>query len=157
MGITVFAVAAMTAWATEDIRVVKIGESYALGAYEITLVKISDVAGPNYTSTLAEMRVVRDGVDVVTLYPEKRFYPVAAMPTTEASIDYGIWRDLYLVIGDPQADGGYAVRSYIKPFANWLWAGAMIMALGGLLSLTDRRFRIAAGARRAVPAPQPAE
>ncbi len=157
MGITVFAVAAMTAWATEDIRVVKIGESFALGAYNITLVKVSDVAGPNYTSTMAEMRVVRDGVDVVTLYPEKRFYPVAAMPTTEASIDYGIWRDLYLVIGDAQADGGYAVRSYIKPFANWLWGGAMIMALGGLLSLTDRRFRIAAGARRTVPAPQPAE
>ncbi len=157
MGITVFAVAAMTAWATEDIRVVKIGESFALGAYNITLVKVSDVAGPNYTSTMAEMRVVRDGVDVVTLYPEKRFYPVAAMPTTEASIDYGIWRDLYLVIGDAQADGGYAVRSYIKPFANWLWGGAMIMALGGLLSLTDRRFRIAAGARRSVPAPQPAE
>jgi cytochrome c-type biogenesis protein CcmF len=157
MGITVFAVAAMTAWATEDIRVVKIGESFALGAYNITLVKVSDVAGPNYTSTMAEMRVVRDGVDVVTLYPEKRFYPVAAMPTTEASIDYGIWRDLYLVIGDAQADGGYAVRSYIKPFANWLWGGAMIMALGGLLSLTDRRFRIAAGARRSVPDPQPAE
>jgi cytochrome c-type biogenesis protein CcmF len=63
-------------------------------------------------------------------------------------------RDLYLVIGDAQKDGGYAVRSYIKPFANWLWGGSLLMALGGLISLTDRRYRLAAGARRgaAVPA-----
>ncbi len=65
------------------------------------------------------------------LHPEKRIYPVAGMPTTEAAIDQGVFRDLYLVIGDPQDDGGYAVRSYIKPFANWIWGGALLMALGG--------------------------
>ncbi|MCC6864364.1 MAG: heme lyase NrfEFG subunit NrfE, partial [Rhodobacteraceae bacterium] len=68
--------------------------------------------------------------------------------TTEAAIDFGLWRDIYIVIGDPQDNGGWAVRSYIEPFANWLWAGMMIMALGGFLSLTDRRYRMAAGARR---------
>ena len=80
------------------------------------------------------------------------------MPTTEAAIDYGVTRDLYLVIGDPQEGGGYAVRGYIKPFANWLWGGVLLMAFGGMLSLTDRRYRVAAGARRAdVSNAQPAE
>jgi cytochrome c-type biogenesis protein CcmF len=74
------------------------------------------------------------------------------MPTTEAAIDYGFLRDLYLVIGDPQDDGGWAVRTYIKPFANWIWAGTIIMSLGGVISLTDRRHRVAAGARRTTPA-----
>jgi cytochrome c-type biogenesis protein CcmF len=105
---------------------------------------------------MAEMVVTRNGAEVVTLYPEKRVYPVQAMPTTEAAIDYGFSRDIYLVIGDPQEGGGYAVRSYVKPFANWLWAGSALMALGGLLSLTDRRYRLAAGARRGAVA-QPAE
>ena len=149
-GITVFAVAAMTAWVTEDIRVVPVGGSFALGRYEVTLASVQEVEGPNYTSQMAEMVVRRNGAEVVTLYPEKRYYPVAAMPTTEAAIDIGITRDLYLVSGDKQADGGYAVRSYIKPFADWVWGGAIIMALGGLLSLSDRRYRIAAGARAKV-------
>jgi cytochrome c-type biogenesis protein CcmF len=97
------------------------------------------------------MRVERNGRHGATLLPEKRFYPVAEMPTTEAAIDNGILRDVYLVIGDPQEGGGFAVRSYVKPFANWIWAGAIIMSLGGILSLTDRRYRIAAGARKAAP------
>jgi cytochrome c-type biogenesis protein CcmF len=80
--------------------------------------------------------------------PEKREYPVAGMPTTEAAIDNGVFRDLYVVIGDPQDGGGWAVRTFVKPFANWIWAGAIVMALGGCLSLMDRRYRVAAGARR---------
>jgi cytochrome c-type biogenesis protein CcmF len=158
LGVTIFAVAAVLAWSTEDIRVVKTGETFALGPYQITLKEVRDVPGPNYRSSMATMVVSRDGGEVVTLYPEKRVYPVQAMPTTEAAIDNGIFRDLYLVIGDPQDNGGYAVRGYIKPFADWLWIGALMMALGGLLSLTDRRWRVAAGARRALPAAaQPAE
>jgi cytochrome c-type biogenesis protein CcmF len=157
LGITIFAVAAMNAWVTEDIRVVKIGETFALGSYDVTLAEVHEEQGPNYTTTMAEMRVTRNGADVVTLFPEKRIYPVQAMPTTEAAIDYGAFRDLYLVIGDPQDGGGYAVRSYIKPFANWLWAGVLLMAFGGTLSLTDRRYRIAAGARRDAAVAQPAE
>ena len=156
LGITIFAVSAMLAWKTEDIRVVQMGGSYPLGPYEVTLVDVRDEAGPNFTTTKAEMRVTRNGAEVAVLFPEKRVYPVAGMPTTEAAIDYGFLRDVYLVIGDPQENGGWAVRSYIEPFANWLWGGCIIMALGGLLSLTDRRYRVAAGARRA-PAGVPAE
>lgn len=156
LGVTIFAVAAMHAWAIEDIRVVRVGETFPVGRYEVQLKEVHQEQGPNYTTTMAEMLVNRDGAEVVTLYPEKRVYPVQAMPTTEAAIDYGLTRDLYLVIGDPQEGGGYAVRAYVKPFANWLWGGALMMAIGGLLSLTDRRYRLAAGARRA-PAAQAAE
>ncbi|WGV17145.1 heme lyase CcmF/NrfE family subunit [Fuscovulum ytuae] len=156
LGITIFAVSAMLAWKVEDIRVVQPGESFPLGPYEVTLVEVREVEGPNYLSTMAEMRVTQDGQDVALLFPEKRVYPVAGMPTTEAAIDYGFLRDVYLVIGDPQDNGGWAVRSYIEPFANWLWGGCLLMALGGVLSLSDRRYRVAAGARR-VPSGVPAE
>lgn len=156
LGVTIFAVAAMHAWAIEDIRVVRVGETFPVGRYEVQLKEVHQEQGPNYSTTMAEMLVSRAGAHVVTLYPEKRVYPVQAMPTTEAAIDYGFTRDLYLVIGDAQEGGGYAVRAYVKPFANWLWGGALMMALGGLLSLTDRRYRLAAGARRA-PVAQAAE
>jgi cytochrome c-type biogenesis protein CcmF len=152
-GVTIFAVAAMNAWKVEDIRVVEVGGSFPLGRYEVTLNAVEEVEGPNYLSTMADMTVRRSGAEVARLFPEKRIYPVAGMPTTEAAIDYGFARDLYLVIGDAQKGGGYTVRSYIEPFANWLWGGALLMALGGLLSLSDRRYRVAAGARRAVGVP----
>ena len=148
MGVTIFGVAAVLAWQQEDIRVAVIGERFAVGAYEVELRSVDSGQGPNYLTDMADMVVYRNGVQVAELYPEKRYYPVAAMPTTEAAIQNGILRDLYLVIGDKQADGGYAVRTYIKPFANWIWGGAILMALGGLISLTDRRQRVAAGAAK---------
>ena len=156
LGVTLFAVAAMHSWKVEDIRVVQVGGSFPLGAYEVRLDKVEEVQGPNYTSLMGQMTVTRGGAPVAILHPEKRNYPVAGMPTTEAAIDFGFTRDLYLVLGDRQKDGGWAVRSYIEPFANWLWGGALLMALGGGLSLSDRRYRVAAGARRA-PAGVPAE
>jgi cytochrome c-type biogenesis protein CcmF len=78
------------------------------------------------------------------------------MATTEAGIDRGFTRDLYVALGDPQA-GGWALRTYVKPFSNWIWLGAMIMAAGGLTSLTDRRYRVGAPARRETPDAVPAE
>ena len=157
MGITIFGVAAVLAWQQEDIRVAAIGERFPVGAYEVELRGVTRADGPNYVTDMAEMAVYRNGAEVALLFPEKRYYPVAAMPTTEAAIQNGILRDLYLVIGDKQADGGYAVRTYIKPFANWIWGGAILMALGGLISLTDRRHRVAAGAARPLAAPVAAE
>ena len=146
--VTVFGISAITAWQVEDIRVLREGESYALGPYAVTLQDVREGQGSNYATTIADMRVEREGRLVTVLHPEKRVYPVARMSTTEAGIDHGILRDIYLVIGDAQADGGYAVRGYIKPFANWIWGGAMLMALGGIVSLSDRRYRVAAGAGR---------
>ena len=151
LGVTIFAVSAMLAWKIEDIRVVQIGETFPLGAYEVRLDDVREVEGPNYLSTMGFMTLLRDGAVVTELTPEKRMYPVAGMPTTEAAIDYGFLRDVYIVLGDRQQSGGWAVRSYIEPFANWLWAGCLLMALGGVVSLTDRRYRVAAGARKAAP------
>ncbi len=156
-GVTLFGVAALTAWQVEDIRVAQIDETFPVGPYEITLAGVERFDGPNYATTMATIEVARAGRPVATLRPEKRFYPVARMPTTEAAIDNGVLRDLYLVIGDPQVGGGWTVRSYIKPFANWIWAGCIIMALGGGLSLSDRRHRVAAGAAKAPRAAVPAE
>jgi cytochrome c-type biogenesis protein CcmF len=152
LGVLFWGVSAHMAWQVEDIRVAREGETFGIGAYEITLREVREVEGPNYISTMAEMAITRDGQPVAVVFPEKRFYPVAQMPTTEAAIDYGTFRDVYVVIGDPQEGGGWAVRTYVKPFTNWIWAGSLLMALGGTISLTDRRFRVAAGARRAAPA-----
>ena len=157
LGVTVFAVAAMTGWATEIIKVVQVGQSFDLAGYQVRLAEVHEEKGPNYLSTMATMEVSRNGAPVSVLHPEKRVYPVQAMPTTEAALDYGLFRDIYLVIGDAQQGGGWAVRGYWKPFANWIWLGCGLMALGGLLSLTDRRYRVAAGARRTVAAPVAAE
>ncbi|MDE3238966.1 MAG: heme lyase CcmF/NrfE family subunit [Paracoccaceae bacterium] len=157
LGLLIFGVCAVLAWETEVIRVAKVGDSFPLGQYTVTLDSVNKVQGPNYTATRAEMVVSRSGRTIAVLHPEKRFYPVAGMPTTNAAISRGILRDIYLVVGDPQEGGGYAVRSYIKPFADWIWIGALIMALGGLLSLTDRRYRIAIGARKTAPAEVAAE
>ncbi|PZX17747.1 cytochrome c-type biogenesis protein CcmF [Palleronia aestuarii] len=156
-GVTLFGVCALTAWQVEDIRTARVGETFEVGTYAVTLADVDQGRGPNYETTMAVMRVTRGGKEVAVLHPEKRFYPVARMPTTEAAIDNGFLRDLYLVIGDPQPDGGWVVRTYIKPFANWIWAGCIIMALGGTLSLTDRRHRVAAGAARSPRGAVPAE
>ena len=147
-GITILGVACLTAWSEEDIRVTLLNEPFTVGNLEITLLKVSREQGPNYITTKGVMSVTQDGKLITTLVPEKRIYPVQAMPTTEAAIHNGFLRDIYLVIGDPQVGGGWAVRTYIKPFASWIWAGCMLMAFGGLVSLTDRRYRVAAGARK---------
>ncbi|CUH53528.1 heme lyase CcmF/NrfE family subunit [Shimia marina] len=156
-GITMLGVAGLMAWEQEDIRVAQLNEPYVVGKYEITLEQVREVEGPNYLSTMADIRVRQDGREIALLHPEKRVYPVAGMPTTEAAIDYRPMRDVYLAIGDAQAGGAYTVRTYIKPLTNWIWLGSALMALGGCLSLTDRRYRVAAGARKAPKAGVPAE
>lgn len=148
LGITMFAIAALTSWEKEDIRVVPVGSSWKIAAYELKLNSVENVRGPNYFSTMGVIAVSKDGQLLTVLRPEKRNYPVAQMPTTEAAIDYRVSRDLYVVLGDQQSDKSWTVRTYLKPFTNWIWGGCALMAVGGLLSLTDRRLRIAAGRRK---------
>jgi cytochrome c-type biogenesis protein CcmF len=150
MGVTVFGVAAMLAWQKEDIRIAEIGDRWDMGAFQVQLDAVDQIQGANYVTTMADMSIWRGDRELYTLQPEKRFYPVANMPTTEAAISNGIIRDVYVVIGDPQANGGWAVRTYDKPFANWIWGGCILMALGGLLSLSDRRLRVGAAAAKPV-------
>ena len=148
LGITMFAIAALTSWEKEDIRVVPVGGSWEIAAYELKLNSVENVRGPNYFSTMGVIAVSKDGQLLTVLRPEKRNYPVAQMPTTEAAIDYRLSRDLYVVLGDQQSDNSWTIRTYLKPFTNWIWGGCALMAVGGLLSLTDRRLRIAAGRRK---------
>ncbi|MCA1334671.1 heme lyase CcmF/NrfE family subunit [Pseudooceanicola marinus] len=148
LGVTMAGIAGMLAWQSEDIRVVQIGDTVELSGYEITLEAVNQVQGPNYVSTMADVRLSKDGREIGTMHPEKRVYPVAGMPTTEAALDNGFLRDIYIALGDPQQGGGWAMRSYVKPLANWIWGGALLMALGGALSLSDRRYRVAAGAAK---------
>lgn len=156
LGVTMAGIAGLTAWSIDDIRAVQLGEAYEVGNYTIQLDKVERLQGPNYVATMGSVTLLRDGQEISQLRPEKRFYPVAQMPTTEAAIDYNLARDVYVVIGDEQDDGGWVIRTYIKPMTNWIWIGCALMALGGLLSLTDRRFRVAAGAAKA-PRTVPAE
>ena len=148
LGITMFAIAALTSWEKEDIRVVPVGGSWKIAAYELKLNSVENVRGPNYFSTMGVIAVSKDDQLLTVLRPEKRNYPVAQMPTTEAAIDYRLSRDLYVVLGDQQSDNSWTIRTYLKPFTNWIWGGCALMAVGGLLSLTDRRLRIAAGRRK---------
>lgn len=157
LGLTIFGIAAITAWEIEDIRVSSPGQSFTVGKYDILFNGVSSIDGKNYTAQRGDFSVFTSGEQVARLFPEKRNYPVQRMPTTEAAIDIGITRDVYLVLGDLQNDGGYAVRTYIKPFANWIWFGAIVMALGGVLSLTDRRYRVGATVRLPKAKLEPAE
>jgi len=154
LGVTMAGIAGLTAWTVDDIRVAQIDTPFDVGSYTLTLTDVQELRGPNYLSTTGFVTLAKDGSEIAQMTPEKRFYPVAQMPTTEAAIDYNLLRDVYVVIGDQQDNGGWTVRTYIKPMTNWIWIGCALMALGGLLSLSDRRFRVAAGARKfsAVPA-----
>ncbi|KJS43824.1 MAG: cytochrome C biogenesis protein CcmF [Roseovarius sp. BRH_c41] len=155
LGVTMAGIAAMMAWQQEDIRVLQVGEQFDIAGYTLQLDEVHKEDGPNYFATLATFTLSKDGREIAKMKPEKREYPVAQMPTTEAALDNAFLRDIYVVIGDPQIGGGWAVRSYYKPLANWIWGGSLLMALGGVLSLSDRRYRVAAGARKlakAVPA-----
>ena len=157
LGVTFVGISLLMAWSVEDIRVAREGESFTVAGYDFTLQDVQDEQGPNYVSTTATIRVARDGREIGVLHPEKRVYPVQAMPTTEAAIRSSFTGDVYVVIGDPQQGGGWAVRTYIRPFAFWIWLGCGLMALGGLVSLSDRRWRVAAASRRAAARPVAAE
>ena len=157
LGITILAISGLTAWEQEDIRIMKPGDQVEIGRWTVAFDGVEDYTGPNYIAQMGRMRVLRNGAKVADVTPEKRIYPVAGMPTTEAGIMNGLWQDVYVVLGDAQAEGGYAVRTYIKPFANWIWGGSILMAIGGLISLVDRRLRVAAGALKSKTKAVPAE
>jgi cytochrome c-type biogenesis protein CcmF len=129
----------------------KPGDKVAVAGFDVTFSGVERGRGPNYTEDIADFDVKRDGETVATLQPAKRLYDAPPQPTTEAGI-HASWRgDLYLVIGDGQPGGGYAVRAYFNPLVRFIWLGALLMFLGGLVSLSDRRLRVGAP-RRARPA-----
>jgi len=119
------------------------GETIELGGYAFRLEEVNDVRGPNYIAARAHVAVMHDGKPVTRLFPEKRVYTVQEMPMTEAAIDPGLTRDLYVSLGDSLGDGTWLVKVQVKPFIDWIWMGCLVMALGGLLAASDRRYRFA--------------
>ena len=131
----------------KDVRM-QVGDTVDVGGYTFRLDGLAQVPGPNYEATRGSIAVLKDGKNLRTLYPEKRFYQVQQMPMTEAAIDTGIARDLYVSLGEPVGDGAWVVRVYHKPFVDWIWGGAFLMAFGGILAIFDKRYRLAHKAKR---------
>ena len=144
------AIAGMTAaavWQQEKVVRLAPGEAVTIAGYEAILAGNERVMGRNYTAHRATFVLRRDGREVARLYPEKRHYPVEGRETTEAAIRTTLWGDVYLAIGD-DAGGSRVVRAYFNPLIAWIWAGVALMAVGGVASLSDRRLRLGAPARR---------
>ena len=122
------------------------GQSVTAGGYEFTFRGVTPVTGPNYTGIAGIVEMRRDGKLVDTLRPEKRIYNASGMSMTEAAIDAGIFGDRYVSLGEPVSDkgtaGAWALRVYVKPFVDWIWGGCFLMALGGFIAMSDRRYRL---------------
>ncbi|TKB32975.1 MAG: heme lyase CcmF/NrfE family subunit [Nitrospira sp.] len=126
----------------QDLRM-NVGETSTIGGYTFRFDGVQNIKGPNYTAARGMFHVSQGGHDVTDMFPEKRHYPVQNQAMTEAAIDTGLLRDLYVSLGEPLPGGAWSVRLYHKPFIDWIWGGCLIMALGGVLAMTDRRYRLA--------------
>ena len=118
------------------------GESLELGGYRFVFEGAKHFEGPNFTSDKGTIRVLDGAEEVAVLHPEKRLYTVQGMPMTEAGIDAGVTRDLYVALGEPLENGAWAVRVHIKPYVRWIWFGGLMMGFGGLLAAFDKRYRV---------------
>jgi len=153
LGVAAFivGVALVKGYETErDLRM-QPGDKVAIGGYEFAFKGTREVPGPNYTAMVGDFEVRREGSTqlVREMHPEKRIYHASGQTMTEADIDTGFLRDLYVSLGEPVGDGAWGVRVYHKPFVNWIWGGCFLMALGGFVSIGDRRYR----ARKAATVP----
>jgi cytochrome c-type biogenesis protein CcmF len=126
-----------------DVRM-DVGDTVVAGNYVFRFDGVREQEGPNYHAYQGRVTITKNDKLVRQLYPEKRTYNASGMPMTEAAIDTGFLRDLYVSLGEPIPDsnGAWAVRIYHKPFIDWIWAGCLLMALGGVLAISDRRYRI---------------
>ena len=155
IGVAVFVVGVtlVKAYEAERDANMKPGDSVALGAYAFRLDGISDVKGPNYVAARATVTVTRAGRPLTVLHPERRVYTVQEQVMTEAAISPGLTGDLYVSLGDPLEAGAWLVKVQHKPFIDWIWGGCLIMALGGVLAASDRRYRFYEKKRASVPVP----
>jgi cytochrome c-type biogenesis protein CcmF len=126
----------------KDVRMMP-GDVIHLAGYDFEFRGIKKVKGPNYLADQAEVVVKRGGAIIITLHPEKRFYQAAGNMMTEADMDAGIFRDLYVALGEPVGDTAWAVRIQYKPFVRWVWFGGLFIAIGGFVTVLDRRYRMA--------------
>ena len=144
IGIAVFVIGVTLVSAYQEEKDVRMepDDTVSVGGYSFRFVGVRPEMGPNYRAMVGEVELLRDGRALKTLHPEKRNYLSSAMPMTEAAIDAGLLRDVYVSLGEPIDERAWSVRVYYKPFVDWIWGGCLLMALGGLLALSDRRYRL---------------
>ena len=141
LAMTVWGIAFSQNYSVErDVRM-SVGDTVQIADYDFTFKGISDANGPNYIGGKAQIDITYHGKQEATLFAEKRLYTVSKMPMTEAAIDWGFTRDLYVALGEKLENNAWALRLYYKPFIRWIWLGGLFMALGGLLCMFDRRYR----------------
>ncbi|PMM41786.1 heme lyase CcmF/NrfE family subunit [Vibrio splendidus] len=142
LAVTVIGIAMVQNYSIErDVRLAP-GESYQLEEYDFLFTGVRDKDGPNYDGYIADFEITKEGKYINTLHAEKRFYTTAKSMMTEAAIDRGVTRDLYIAMGERLDDNkSWAVRIYYKPFVRWIWAGSLIMSIGGVIAISDRRYR----------------
>src|SRR5476651_1906096 len=156
LGVVVLGAVATAAWNVELIRTFKLGDKVQFAGLDVTLSKVEPVPGPNYTAERATLVVTDAGRPYTTLTPERRMFTLQRREVAETSIHTNLLRDLYATLGEGDAQKGWTVRLYYNPLAPWIWLGAALCALGGFVSLSDRRLRVGAP-KRSRTAPQPAE
>jgi len=152
----VIGIVATTAWGSEKILALKPGDTTDIAGYHLAFNGVAPRQGPNYSERVALFNVTRNGREVIELTPSKREFMAEQSSTTEAGI-YTSWRgDLYVVLGDALKDGAYTIRVYFHPLVWLIWFGAVVMFIGGAVSLFDRRLRVGAPKRaetKAAPVP----
>lgn len=144
LGIAIFVIGITMVGAYQEEKDVRMlaGDTVNIGGYQIKLIDVSKVPGPNYEAMRGTFLLLKNGNAQATLYPEKRNYFSSTMPMTEAAIDAGLTRDIYVSLGEELGDRSWAVRVYYKPFVDWIWGGCLFMALGGILAISDKRYRM---------------
>ena len=152
VGVAVFVVgvALVKGYDAERDANMKPGDTMEVGGYAFRLDAVRPVDGPNYRAAQATISVTRAGRPVTVMRPERRVYTVQEQTMTEAAIRVGLTRDLYVSLGDPLEGGAWLVKAQVKPFIDWIWGGCLLMAIGGLLAASDRRYRVTVPARREV-------
>jgi cytochrome c-type biogenesis protein CcmF len=157
IAVTLLGIVTVTTWASERIVAMKSAQTVSLSGFDLTFDGLVQRSGPNYRELVGRFTVRRGGVPVATMEPAKRSFASRAATTTEAALMTRGFSQLYLSLGDVNNDGSVAIRLYYKPLVLLIWLGAVVMMLGGALSLSDRRLRVGAPRPAAKPAAQPAE
>jgi cytochrome c-type biogenesis protein CcmF len=144
LGIAVFVIGVTMVGAYQEEKDVRMsaGDTVSVGNYKIQLQGVAPVPGPNYQAMRGSFLLLKNDTVETTLYPEKRNYFSSTMPMTEAAIDAGLTRDIYVSLGEELTDKSWAVRVYYKPFVDWIWGGCLLMALGGVFAMSDKRYRM---------------
>jgi cytochrome c-type biogenesis protein CcmF len=144
LGIAIFVIGVTMVGAYQEEKDVRMlaGDTVNVGGYQIQLKGVAKVPGPNYEAIRGTFLLIKNGNTQTILYPEKRSYFSSSMPMTEAAIDAGLTRDIYVSLGEALNDQSWAVRVYYKPFVDWIWGGCLLMALGGVFAISDKRYRV---------------